>query len=272
MKRKTIIKTVVCILVAVLMFQSGSYVAAHPYSQEGILARTYHTEYEGYYVGGESIGWSIDENYHTDGTTLTYSFSSSDPYLDSTYRSYVTTGASLWSGIVTITNKSDGTGTGEISTFYNPNVGVVAQFYEYSADTSGHLTSWKIQINRAKNVNATVIAHEFGHAIGLNDLYEDQNIDKLMYGLTSGTATSPTTSDAWGAKVITGVHTTHTWEYTYHSTTGTGQNRHVGYCTSCNGRTADIYECVYDDRNFCIFCRMRLGMQPWSIGHEHDTE
>lgn len=90
-------------------------------------------------------------------------------------------------------------------------------------------------MNRAKNVTSTTLAHEFGHAIGLNDLYDDQNVNKLMYGVSSRTVSSPTTSDKWGAKVITGVHTTHTWAYKYHSTTGTGQNRHVGYCTSCNG-------------------------------------
>ena len=272
MKRKIIIKTVVYILVSVLMLQGSPYVLAHPSSQEGILAKTYHSTYEGYYVGGESVGWSIDESYHTNGTTLTYSFFTSDSYLNSTYKSYVTTGASRWSGTMTITNKTDGSGTGEISTYNDPNTNTVAKFCEYYANGSGHLTSWKIKMNRAKNVTSTTLAHEFGHAIGLNDLYDDQNVNKLMYGVSSRTVSSPTTSDKWGAKVITGVHTTHTWAYKYHSTTGTGQNRHVGYCTSCNGLSATISDCVYNSGNIFRFCNIPLGVQPWSTGHEHDTE
>lgn len=272
MKRKIIIKSAICALVAVLMLQSNPCVSAHPASQEGILAKTYHSKYERYCVGGESVGWSIDETCHTNGTTLTYSFSSSDSNLDSTYKSYVTTGASLWSGTVTIINKTDGSGVGEISTYYDPDARTVAYFGEYSSDSSGHLTSWKIKINRAKNVTSTTLAHEFGHAIGLNDLYDDQNIDKLMYGYSSRTVSSPTTSDKWGAKVITGVHTTHTWAYKYHSTTGTGRNQHVGYCTFCNGLSATVSECVYNSNNICEYCNIPMGIQPWSISHEHDTE
>ena len=141
MKRKVIPITIVCVLAVALAFQIVPYAFAHPSSQEGILAKSYHEEYEGYYVGGEDVGWSIDEGYHTNGTTLTYSFDSTDPYLTNTYKSYVTEGASRWSGTVTITNKTDGSGTGQISTFYNPYIPVVAMFTEYSSDGSGHLIS-----------------------------------------------------------------------------------------------------------------------------------
>lgn len=209
-----------------LMIQSSLCVFAHPSSQEGVLAKTYHEEYGRYCIGGEDIGWSIDEAYHTNGTTLTYSFSSSDPFLSDVYRSFVTTGASRWSGTITIVNRTDGSGTGEISTYNNPNTYAIANFCEYSPDNSGHLVSWKIKMNRAYDVTATTLAHEFGHAIGLNDLYENKNINKLMYGFSNCTVTSPTALDLWGAKVITGSHTSHAWGYKYWKSNSIG-NMHI---------------------------------------------
>ena len=269
MKRKPIFKIFICMFVVVFMFQISPYVFAHPSSQEGILTKTYHTKYKDYYIGGEDIGWSIDENYHTNGTALTYSFSS-DPDLNSTYKSHVLTGASRWNGIVTITNKADGSGTGSISTFYNPDTSTVAVFKEYSSNNSGHLTSWKIEMNRAKNVSSTTLAHEFGHVIGLNDLYDTQNINKLMYGYTSSTATMPSASDKWGAKVITGQHTSHTWSYKYHNTTSAGNNQHItSSCTSCGGIPVQktISNCIYNANNVCRICGTPAGYQPWSAPH-----
>lgn len=271
MKRKSIIKTIVSMLVVVLMLQISPYAFAHSSSQEGILAKTYHSTYGGYYIGGEDVGWSIDEDYHTNGTTLTYSFSTSDSYLSSTYKSYVTTGASRWSGTMTITNKTDGSGTGEISTYNDPNTNTVAKFCEYTSNSSGHLTSWKIKMNRAKTVTATTLAHEFGHAIGLNDLYDDQNVNKLMYGISSRTVTSPTTSDKWGAKVITGVHFSHTWGYKYWDTDSVG-NIHIKYCKSCNGMTATTSHCTYGDDNKCMVCGTNMHTTITSVGSNISEE
>ncbi|KIR03893.1 hypothetical protein P261_02708 [Lachnospiraceae bacterium TWA4] len=215
MKKKIIRKHILYILVVLFIFSSSPHVFAHSSSQEGILAKTYHS-YGGYYIGGEDVGWSIDEGLHTNGTTLTYSFSSTDTYLNSIYKSYVASGVSKWSGTVNIINKTDGSGTGQISTMNSPNTGTVAMFCKASANSStGHLTSWQIVMNRAYTQSAVVLAHELGHAIGLNDLYASKNSGKLMYGYTSGTATSPTTSDKWGAKVITGGHSSHTWGYKF---------------------------------------------------------
>lgn len=265
MKTKTMLKPFVCILVVILMLQASPHAFAHSSSQEGILAKSCHSKYGGYYIGGESVGWSIDESYHTNGTTLTYSFLTSDSYLNSTYKSYVTTGASRWSGTITITNKTDGSGVGEISTFNDPDTNTTAKFCEYSSNSSGHLTSWKIKMNRAKTVTATTLAHEFGHAIGLNDLYESRNKNKLMYGISDRTVTSPTSSDKWGAKVITGVHSSHTWGYKYYSTNSIG-NTHVKYCTSCNGLSLVTEQCTYNSNNVCTKCGIPYGVQPYSFG------
>lgn len=265
--KRSLIRFAKCILVVALLLQSSPCVFAHSSSQEGILAKSYLAQYDGYYIGGEDVGWSIDEGFHTNGTTITYSFSSTDPYLTSAYKSYVTTAANKWKNTVTITNKTDGSGTGLISTFHNPNTDIVAVFRNYSANSSGHLIAWQIQMNRAYTQTASILAHEFGHVIGLNDLYASKNSGKLMYGFTSGTASSPTSSDKWGAKVITGAHSSHSWGYKYHSTISTG-NRHVKYCTGCNGLTDIIANCIYNSSNVCTICKIPLGEQPWSIRQE----
>ena len=235
------------------MIQFTQHVLAHPSSQEGVLAKTYHETYDGYYIGGENIGWSIDEMNHTNGNVLTYSFSSSDPFLSDIYKSLVAGGANQWSGTITIINKTDGSGTGEISTYNNPNQYALAEFCDYSSDNSGHLTSWKIRINRAQNATATTLAHEFGHAIGLNDLYEDQNINKLMYGYSNSAVTSPTQMDQWGAKVIIGSHTSHAWRYKYWKSNSIG-NMHIKYCVKCNGLSLITEQCTYGTSNYCTKC------------------
>ena len=44
---------------------------------------------------------------------------------------------------------------------------------------------------KASVLSAVTLAHEFGHALGLKDLSYTQNINKLMYGYSNGTATAP---------------------------------------------------------------------------------
>lgn len=237
----------------ILLVLLVSPIYAHSTSQEGVLAKTYHSEYGGLYIGGEDVGWSIDESLHTNGTDITYSFDTTDSYLTSIYKNYTTEGASKWSGIVTISNKTDGTGVGTVKTYYDGNSGTVARFKSAESNIDGHLTTWTIEMNRAKNISSTTMAHEFGHVIGLNDLYESQNQNKLMYGYSSRTVSSPTSLDIWGAKVIIGVHSSHTWRYKFYDITSTG-NRHVNYCASCNGVGINMLKCTYNINNVCMLC------------------
>lgn len=239
-------------------------VLAHSSSQEGILERYYDTHDQVYYIGSEEAGWLIDESCHTNGTSITYSFDTSDIYLTDAYKSYTTTGASRWTGTVTITNMEDGTGQGKICTVNSVRLPHNAQLRSYTTNSSGHLTKWEIVINRAKTVNAVTLAHEFGHAIGLADLYASENSDKLMYGAATGTATWPTTADKWGAKVITGVHSSHTWGYKYLKTISTG-NVHVKYCTVCSGISTVSEPCVYNANNVCKICGIPKGEQTQGL-------
>ena len=130
----------------------------------------------------------------------------------------------------------------------------VAAFCCYHNDSNGDHVHWDIMLNELykDSINRTTIAHELGHVIGLADLYEASNINKLMYNAGDRTTSVPTTSDIWGAKIITGQHSTHTWTsdpYTNHTCTDCGgygtHNPHGPYrkagplyhsyiCTSCS--------------------------------------
>lgn len=234
------------------------YAYAHPVSKEGLI------------WGGESVGWMINEDKHTNGRTLTYAYEAGDPYLSATYKTYITDGANLWSGTVSIVRKTDGTEKGTIYTEYKVGNETTATFWG-TADSSGHLTKWKIALNRyySSSINEKVLAHEFGHAIGLKDLYNSSNANKIMYGYSGNgwTATGVTTTDRWGAKVITGDHSTHSMSYKYCKTDAASNNYHIKYCTNCGGLASAEVKCTYDANNQCKLCRTPKGAQTTSIGN-----
>ena len=234
-----------------LMFvvSTALVVNAHTTKQNNTLQSNTITQYgDGVlYVGGESVGWSIAETRHA-GTassgvmTMTYKWGTSN----TAYRDCYRAGAKLWQSCGNIVENSSSTNT--LGNFYQPPTpagGIPsAKFYDYAVNsTTGHLTSWKISLNEylgsiySKEKWATVLAHEFGHAFGLNDLFREDSLvltnaiynrNKLMFGYDDArTATKPTTADVNGFNVITGIHTTHSFSSS--SPSGT-------ICTSCNGR------------------------------------
>jgi hypothetical protein len=258
---------------------SGTTVFAHPRTQKGILAETtidpeYSSYYVGSFVGGDAVGWRIMEERHTNGTEQTYSFDTSDPYLTNTLKQYVRAGADMWSDVIDIEEKTDGSGMGLIYIEHyetSPaNAKFVADIGTCTDGRTGHLTRWTIKIyeDSISVVNATTFAHEFGHMIGLTDLYENASANKLMYGYSNRTVSAPTNLDKWGARVITGEHTTHTWGYKCHSAATTGGNRHIKYCIMCKGLTNTILNCSYNSQNICTLCGVAYNVNPASIGIE----
>lgn len=216
--------------------------------------------------GGEDVGWNVDASCHTNGTALTYSFDSYNQYLTPACKSAVNNGAKMWSGIVTITNKTDGTGTGGICTYPGTQGSAIARFNN-PRTVSGHLVSWEIQINtvRVSSINDIIMAHEFGHAIGLIDLRETRNRQKLMYGnYDNWTSTGLTDSDKWGARVITGSHSTHSFGYSFYQTDANSANWHKYYCTACGG-IKSTGKCTYGTNNRCKMCGIPKGQQTSGI-------
>jgi hypothetical protein len=157
-------------------------------------------------AGGEMFGWPLDTGYHTGTKSVYYNFDSISMPLGDPYRTYTIDGAKKWNDTNAISIAVSSAYTGKVYKFYDPNNPNIAEFYDYSSDGIGHLTSWKIRYNTAKmdsrtsSQNTVTAAHELGHAIGLNDLKLDGNSDKLMYGYSDRTATGPTTNDQTGAK------------------------------------------------------------------------
>lgn len=203
--------SVVLTLVFAFAVSTTCTVYAHPTKQNNVLNSEYHSEYGGYYVGGESVGWSIDEDAHNGGTCMNYLWKSDDACLTASRKAIVRMGAAKWEPCGTIEYSSGESyyEGGLIGTFDGGISNTVAKFYDYVSDSDGHLRTWKIDINWRKNATSTTLAHEFGHAWGLNDLYSSFNSNKLMYGYSTRTATNPTSTDIKGFNVITGLHTSH---------------------------------------------------------------
>lgn len=158
---------------------------------------------------GESYGYWIDCKNHQADKYFTYNTAKS---METDYVVYVTMGAARWNstGVVSISRiyPASPDYNGYIHTYTDRNTDVVAAFYNYDHDSSGHLTKWSVRMNktimdkRSHEQNRITMAHEFGHAIGLNDLEASYNRNKLMYGYSNRTASSPTSKDIEGAKQI----------------------------------------------------------------------
>lgn len=262
-----IIRALSYILCFVIVFVGTTfYVSAHTTSQNGIIAQEYFSHYGLHFIGGETVGWGINESMHTNGSVIYYAFASG---VTLTYKQKVYAGANFWSGNATITENGPNA-TGLISTI-NSSSNVITTTYIYTVNTYGHITSWEIELNTAKAVTPQCIAHEFGHILGLTDLFESRNINKLMYYDITSTATTATSSDIKGMQVITGSHTTHTWGYKYYTTNTYGQHVHAKYCTVCNGfhaasssqpNVVDTGLCVYKN-GICKICGNPENSTPW---------
>jgi hypothetical protein len=248
------------------------------------VSSAHSTGQKGLVWGGEIVGWDIDESFHNSNTELKYWFDTNDAYLNSNNRkTIVRSGAAKWSHPYEITEMSTfQSTTGTINTFSqvkNPDTGEVAiarRFKSGSPNSDGHMNvntvSWGIQINRHTDANGLLtnvsIAHEFGHAYGLRDLYNDCNKDKLMYyNATLGTATGITAFDLNGANVITGCHShssSTVWNYrnarkvtgykVYHTHSPACYGQ--GKCGGWRNTGGSIALCTYGSNGKCTTCNV----------------
>lgn len=259
-------KIVVSILLIMCVGVSSTVsLFAHSSSQSGILETNYieNPKYSGYFIGSEDIGWIIDESHHSYGI-VTYCIDSTVPV---SLRDDIDAAVSAWNSKLMVFEKRTSSAMGTIVAGYydisNPENNFVAQYGCISRNSStGHVTSWIIQLNLTyiSLIDSKEIAHELGHVIGLCDLYASKNTNKLMYGTSNRTVSTPQTIDVLGASVIWGSHSQHDWGYKYHSTVS-GQNRHEKYCTYCKGETGVVSACSYSANGRCTGCGIPEGYQ-----------
>lgn len=153
--------------------------------------------------GSESVGWMVNCQSHVGKTSDTYRYASD---LSTTYKSYSSTGASRWNatGIINIRNVA--TSSNLVTSHGGPDSGTVAVTRSWTNSATGHKTRWEISYNRyvmGKRTSAQnngTATHEFGHTIGLADLYNASNKNKMMYGRSDRTVYSPTSYDKTGAR------------------------------------------------------------------------
>lgn len=136
-----------------------------------------------------------------------------------------------------------------------------------TADQNGHVDSWEIAINLNNSyfVDGVTLAHEFGHVIGLVDLYNASNRDNIMFGIDSRNAELPSDNDLFGVNVILGT-SLHNHNFTYQCyDTVNGNSRHRLFCAECYGYSVDdvgnmiLSMCVYGSDNKCTYCGARPG-------------
>ena len=262
------------VLVVLLIGAIAEPVLAHTTSQQGILVKSSNAGSHKYY-GGEEIGWIINEEGHTNGTELKYRFATN---VLNSVKTLVSSGAALWTNTnqtVTISKDNSANGIVEVMDLSS---GTVAQTVKQSVDSNGHVTQWVISLNTdylvmdpddpppSHIITKQDVAHEFGHVIGLRDLYDSSNINKLMYSSIDSTATVPNTWDIRGARLILGRHYSHTWEYVFYQTNSSGNNTHRRRCSYCHGiKYNSVEACTYSG-GVCTKCGIPQGYSPSGIG------
>ncbi|MBX0314862.1 M43 family zinc metalloprotease [Planococcus glaciei] len=153
--------------------------------------------------GSESLGWLVNCSSHAGKTSYTYRFATD---LSATYKSYTSTGASRWNATSIVSIKNVSTSSNLVTSHGGPDTGTVAVTSSWKNATTGHKTRWEISYNRylmgsrTSTKNNGTATHELGHTIGLGDLYNSSNKNKMMYGYSDRTVYAPTTTDKTGAR------------------------------------------------------------------------
>lgn len=187
MRIRNKVKVFVLIMVCILTVLNASSAFA--------AAIVYGSEAKGYMVASEQLREK----------KATYDTSA----LDATYKSYATGGAKLWNNTGVVTFKQSKNSPNRIYTINDKNTKANGSCSRTKISASGKILVFEIRLNkyylkkRSDKKNKTTAAHEFGHALGLADLYNDYNRNQIMCGNGRRTATKPSAKDIKGAKYAT---------------------------------------------------------------------
>ena len=250
MKKKLIKLSIIVIVSIPCIF--FTHVEAHNQSQAGIL-NYYAPNNSSIEIGSENIGWIIEEKVHQASHNINYRFSSSNSHsLTNGEKTLFRAAVQQWKNCgASITERSSSdSSSGMVCVYEEPSEPLTAAvFTEWSTDTNGHCSEWKIKINHSYsyNLSSRILSHEIGHAYGLRHLKRDENSNKLMYDQIQGwSAYGPTIQDIKGFRVITGLHNNHSWKYTPY-----GSATHTKKCTICDGEKTE--NCTFVN-NYCSKC------------------
>ncbi|TFB14094.1 hypothetical protein E3U55_14345 [Filobacillus milosensis] len=156
--------------------------------------------------GSETMGWKVYCSNYTDGhagtSSITYKYSTD---LEDKYKNYSQTAAGRWNmtGVVDISYSSSSPNI--IKQYNDPNTSSVASVYT-SSTNNNHKEVWTMYYNEyhMNNYEFTerngIATHEMGHTIGLVDLENYMNIDKIMFGSDGVQVKYPQFEDIEGAK------------------------------------------------------------------------
>lgn len=139
---------------------------------------------------------------HAGVSHYTYNFAAD---LSNDYKLISNVGIGRWTSTSIVSIQNSLTSNNLITSYGGPDTGIAAITSSWANPTTGHKTRWELSYNRftmgnnTLEKNYTIAAHEIGHTIGLADLYNYTNADKLLYGYMTLTASSPTSADKTGA-------------------------------------------------------------------------
>lgn len=138
--------------------------------------------------GSETAGYIVNADKHAGVSSDSYYISNSGAaYVTTELRSYIRQGEDMWDGAAVSFHENSSSGTGRVVAYRDANTGTVAYHRTHSTNSSGHILSWTIGVNYSTwdTLNSSkkkmVLAHEFGHAVGLGDLTWAENKRLMMY-------------------------------------------------------------------------------------------
>lgn len=247
-------KIVFAILIAFVLAAACIPVYAHPTTLVNIFDNNGNTS-----IGSEEIGWKLNEMHHLNTTSIQFKFDDiTNGGFDSTWKTKIRNGLSKWNYSPLSVGESP-TANGTI--VKNPNLNTLNKIYlSITINSNGHITAWTMEINPNKTITQREIARQLGYIIGLGSLSSSSNKNKIMYTGSDCTATTTNAQDRWGARVITGNHTTHNWQYNFKEYLHNGMGVHRHYCSQCGGFKTE--NCTYNSNNVCTKCGTPSGVSP----------